>query len=150
MESRSIVKKYQVSLVGALSFMLVSSVSMASFANVEVDDDKIAEVGIDGICQINADAMLTEMLYLNEDNKTTTIDDKEYEKLIIGENQLEPYLIDIDGSDSIDGFGSKLYAFDMSAWGEKYHNGFVVRFSNMICKNGVDYDVIIQENKKYN
>ena len=36
------------------------------------------------------------------------------------------YLIDIDGSDSIDGFGSKLYAFDMSAWGEKYHNGFVV------------------------
>ena len=46
MESRSIVKKYQVSLVGALSFMLVSSVSMASFANVEIDDDKIAEVGM--------------------------------------------------------------------------------------------------------
>lgn len=72
MESRSIVKKYQVSLVGALSFMLVSSVSMASFANVEIDDDKIAEVGIDGISQINAEAMLTEMLYPNED-------DREYE-----------------------------------------------------------------------
>lgn len=97
--------------------------------------------------EVISDTKEIKEVYVNVDNIVEEITDEEYEKLDlykIPTNDLKS--ANIDEKITIEGLGHETYTFNMNSIYGKDHNGFTVRTSEMYCKGGVDYRVIIQEN----
>lgn len=103
-------------------------------------------VGVDKN-EVISDTKEIKEVYVNVDNRVEEIKDEEYEKLDLYEiptNGLRS--ANIDEKITIEGLDHETYTFNMNSIFGKDHNGFTVRMSEMYCKGGVDYRVIIQEN----
>ena len=97
--------------------------------------------------EVISDTKEIKEVYVNVDNVVEEITDEEYEKLDlykIPTNDLRS--ANIDEKRSLAGTSSDFYTFNMNSIFGKDHNGFTVRMSDMYCKGGVDYRIVIKEN----
>lgn len=141
-ERMRVMTKYKLSLSGIITFILVFMLSMTAFANIEIEDEN----------QVVSSAEPVDKAVLNEDNRVEIIDEEEYQNLELKDNLLQNQIslnsVDLDTSDSIEGEESKSYKFNMSSWNTYEHDGFTVRLSNMKCRGGVEYNIVIKENNR--
>ena len=75
------------------------------------------------------------------------IRDEEYENLDLYEiptNGLRS--ANIDEKIIIEGLDYSTYTFNMTSVSGRDHNGFTIRTSEMYCRGGVDYRIVIKEN----
>ncbi|ETT12653.1 hypothetical protein HMPREF1497_2070 [Fusobacterium sp. CM21] len=62
------------------------------------------------------------------------------------QEEIAPYIVDINAKETLDGLSHKTYSFNMSSWTSANHDGFTVKLSNMSSKGGLRYEIIIKEN----
>lgn len=97
--------------------------------------------------EVISDTKGIEEVYVNVDNRFKEITDEEYEKLDLYEiptNGLRS--ANIDENRKLAGASSDFYTFNMNSIFGKDHNGFTIRTSEMYCRGGVDYRIVIKEN----
>lgn len=97
--------------------------------------------------QVISDTEGIKEVYVNVDNRVEEIRDGEYKKLDLYEiptNGLRS--ANIDEKRTLAGASSDFYTFNMSSLFGKNHNGFTIRTSEMYCRGGVDYRIVIKEN----
>ena len=132
-----IMRKWKKSFAGVMSFVMVAAISTTAFA--EVKRSEASPV-------MTSEAPAVREFVQNE--QVEVITDGQYGTLELGEIKLlnELRIADVDESVTLSGLSNKEYSFNMSSWTEPNHNGFVIKLSDMSCKSGVDYKIIIQEN----
>ena len=103
-------------------------------------------VGVDKN-EVISDTKEIKEVYVNVDNRVEEIRDEEYDNLDLDEIPINGLRsANIDEKITIEGLDHETYTFNMNSIFGKHHNGFTVRMSDMYCRGGVDYTVIIQEN----
>lgn len=136
MERMIIMKKWKRSLVGVIAFMTVFVMSTTVFADFKNIEDN----------QVVSSEAPSEALHI-ESERVKVITDEEYSKFTLGEIPLaETRAANIDEKVTLDGLEHKSYKFNMSSWKEANHDGFTVKMSDMSCRGGLNYAVIIKEN----
>lgn len=135
-ERMIVMKKWRRRLSGVFAFVLVMTLSVTVFADVRVaEKDQI--VSSESSTQIE----------INKDDRVKEITNEEYNDLNLGEIQLEKTRVaNVDDSTTLSGLDHKSYKFNMASWTEPNHDGFTVKTSEMSCRGGVDYAIMIKEN----
>lgn len=103
-------------------------------------------VGVDEN-EVISDTKEIKEVYVNVDNRVEEIRDEEYDNLDLYEiptNGLRS--ANIDENRKLAGASSDFYTFNMNSIFGKDHNGFTIRTSEMYCRDGVDYRIVIKEN----
>lgn len=137
LERMRVMKHNKVTFSGIISLVLVCMVSATSFANVRAfEDGRVTCTGV----SVKRDYSM------NQDNRVRRMNNTEYTQKV-GEKSFLPMLksINLRQSESLDGYQSEIYSFDMSSKNTAMHNGFAVKISNVSCRGGIDYEIIIQE-----
>lgn len=133
-----IMKNYKKKFSGICIFIMTVVLSTAIFAEVRPDD--ITEVKVVG------DEQYYEGI---ESERVKIITNEEYEKLNLGElKQTKLRSVNLDNLEELDGLDHKLYKFNMMSFTGRDHNGFIIKLSNFECKEGINYNLKIRENKK--
>lgn len=136
-ERMMIMRKWKKSIVGVMSFVVVALMSVSVFADVK-------NHGTDQIVSSEKSVIGSENSGIGRVNVIT---DEEYNQLELGEIPLNKLRIaDFDETETLTGLSNKQYSFNMKSWTEANHNGFTVKLSDMSCKSGLYYEIIIQEN----
>lgn len=133
-----VMKNYKKTLSGIFLFVLISLFSLTSFADCGKARDK-STIYIER----------SEETIVNVDNRVKEINEDEYEKMDLGEiseNQLKS--INNDRYEKLNGLDHKTYTFNMKSYSGVSHDGFSVKLSNLECKDGVSYQIIIKEADK--
>lgn len=135
-ERMIIMKKWKKGFSGICAFLLVMVLSLTAFADVKaVETDQVIS------------SEVSSNVKLNDNNRVTEITDEEYNDLTLGEISLnELRVADVDSKVTLDGLEHKSYKFNMESWTEPNHDGFTVKMSEMSCKGGLNYALIIKEN----
>lgn len=142
LERMKIMKRYKLSIIGVLSLVLVSLISVTSFANVEINKDNRTVSSVSPVEDI-------EIYEINENNRTKEITEEEYDSLKMELNsKVGLRSADISDTQTIGRYGTKEYSFDMSSNNTAYHDGFTTKISNVSCRDGANFEVIIQENTR--
>ncbi|NMW84163.1 M56 family metallopeptidase [Peptoniphilus sp. AGMB00490] len=130
-------KNWKKTMSGTFTLIFLLFLYIPVFTNaIEVDENQVIS-DTEGIKEV----------YVNVDNRVEEIRDEEYKKLDLYEiptNGLRS--ANIDEKRTLEGLDHETYTFNMSSLFGKNHNGFTIRTSEMYCRGGVDYTVIIQEN----
>ena len=130
-------KNWKKTLSGTFTLIFLLFLYIPVFTNaVEVDENKVIS-DTEGIKEV----------YVNVDNRVEEITDEEYKKLDLYEiptNGLRS--ANIDEKRTLAGAYSDFYTFNMTSISGRDHNGFTLRTSEMYCKGGIYYTVIIKEN----
>lgn len=130
-------KNWKKTLSGTFTLIFLLFLYIPVFTNaVEVDENKVIS-DTEGIKEV----------YVNVDNKVEEITDEEYENLDLYDiptNGLRS--ANIDEKRTLAGAYSDFYTFNMTSISGRDHNGFTLRTSEMYCKGGIYYTVIIKEN----
>lgn len=137
-ERMIIMRKWKKSLAGVMSFVMVALMSTTVFADVK--NGHINQV-------VSSEKPVTISESANSD-RVKVITDSEYRALKLGD-RIPLHMLriaDFDESETLEGLSNKKYSFNMSSWWEANHNGFTVKLSDMSCKSGLNYEIIIQEN----
>lgn len=135
-ERMVIMKKWKRTFSGVCAFILVMVLSSTAFADVKVVEKE----------QVIANEVSSDIKF-NNDNRVTEITDEEYKNLTLGEIPLnELRAAKVDSKVTLGGLGHKSYKFNMESWTEPNHDGFTVKMSDMSCKGGLNYKIIIKEN----
>lgn len=135
-ERMIVMKKWRRRLSGVFAFVLVMTLSVTVFADVRVAEKE----------QIVSSESSTQ-IEINKDDRVKEITDEEYNALNLGEIQLEKTRVaNVDDSTTLSGLDHKSYKFNMTSWTEPNHDGFTVKTSEMSCRGGVDYAIMIKEN----
>lgn len=131
------IKSWKKTMSGTFTLVFLLMLYIPVITNAVVVDEN----------EVISDTKEIKEVYVNVDNRVKEITDEEYEKLDLYEiptNELRS--ANIDENRKLAGASSDFYTFNMNSIYGKDHNGFAVRTSEMYCKGGVDYTVIIQEN----
>lgn len=131
-----IMKKWKQNFVGVCLFALALVLSTLPFIDVYADK---------GNRIISSEPESN--IVLNIDNRVSEITEDEYKNLKLGEihfNELRS--ADIDSKESLEGMEHKSYKFNTDSWNGTNHDGFTVKMSDLSCKGGVKYTIIIREN----
>ena len=130
-----VMKKWRRTVLGIVAFTVAVGASMTSFVEVRaIETNQVVA---------NVESSYTP---INEDNRVEEIIEKEYIELVENQEEIVPYIADINGKETLDGLSHKTYSFDMSSWTSANHDGFTVKLSNMSSKGNIDYEIIIKEN----
>ena len=130
-----VMKKWRRTVSGMVALAVAVGVSMTSFVEVRaIETNQVVA---------NVESSYT---HINEDNKVEEITEKEYRKLMEDQEEIAPYIADINAKETLDGLSHKTYSFNMSSWTSANHDGFTVKLSNMSSKGGLRYEIIIKEN----
>lgn len=130
-----VMKKWRRTVLGIVAFTVAVGASMTSFVEVRaIETNQVVA---------NVESSYTP---INEDNKVEEIIEKEYIELVENQEEIVPYIADINGKETLDGLSHKTYSFDMSSWTSANHDGFTIKMSNMSSKGGLNYEIIIKEN----
>lgn len=136
-ERMMIMKKWRKGFSGICAFLLVMVLSLTAFADVKVvEKDRV--ISSEDSSNVKLD-----------NHRVTEITDEEYNDLTLGEISLnELKVADVDSKVTLNSLEHKSYKFNMESWTEPNHNGFTVKMSEMSCKGGLHYALIIKENGK--
>ncbi len=130
-------KNWKKTLSGTFTLIFLLFLYIPVFTNaVEVDENEVIS-DTEGIKEV----------YVNVDNRVEEITDEEYENLDLYEiptNGLRS--ANIDEKRNLAGASSDFYTFNMTSISGRDHNGFTIRTSEMYCRGGVDYRIVIKEN----
>lgn len=147
-ERIKVMRKWEKSLAGVMSFAMVAIMSTTVFADVDKSVENI--VVTDEVSSIEETSLNNEDIDGTSIEQIKVITDEEYNSLELGENLLKPTLkpfsANIDESETLGGLSNKQYPFDMKSWTEANHNAFAIKITDMSCSSGVDYQIIIQKN----
>lgn len=130
-------KNWKKTMSGTFTLIFLLFLYIPVFTNaIEADENQVIS-DTEGIKEV----------YVNVDNRVEEIRDGEYKKLDLYEiptNGLRS--ANIDEKRTLAGASSDFYTFNMSSLFGKNHNGFTIRTSEMYCRGGVDYRIVIKEN----
>ena len=147
-ERIKVMKKWKKSLAGVMSFAMVAIMSTTVFADVDKSVENI--VVTDEVSSIEETSLNNEDIDGTSIEQIRVITDEEYNALELGENLLKPTLkpfsANFDESETLGGLSNKQYPFDMKSWTEANHNAFAIKITDMSCKQGIKYQVIVQKN----
>ena len=139
-----IMKKWKKSFSGVCVLVMVMALSMTVFADViiaEKDRVTVSDVIDD---EVGKEVISQDRIY--EKDKVKVISDEEYDKLTLGDIQLNGVrAANIDDKATLRGLEHKSYAFNMILWKETNHDSFTVKVNEVSCRKGVKYTIIIQE-----
>lgn len=143
-ERMIIMKKWKKSFSGVCVLVMVMALSMTVFVDViiaEKDRVIVSDVIED---KVDEEAISQDRIY--EKDKVKEISDEEYDKLTLGDIQLNGVrAANIDDKATLSGLEHKSYAFNMSSNTKKDHDSFTVKVNEVSCRKGVKYTIIIQE-----
>ena len=143
-ERMVIMKKWKKSFSGVCVLVMVMALSMTVFADViiaEKDRVTVSDIIDD---EVGEKVILQDRIY--EKDKVKGISDEEYDKLTLGDIQLNGVrAANIDDKATLSGLEHKSYAFNMILWKETNHDSFTVKVNEVSCRKGVKYTIIIQE-----
>lgn len=143
-----IMRKWKISLVGVMSFVIAALISTVVFADVDKSVENI--IVSDELSNIEDTIENNNLSEFTNGEQIRIISDEEYNSLELGESLFQseprPFLANFDKSETLGGLSNKKYSFDMKSWTEANHNSFAVKISDMSCSSGVDYQIIIQKN----
>ena len=130
-----VMKKWRRTVLGIVAFAVAVGASMTSFVEVRaIETNQVVA---------NVESSYTP---INKDNRVEEIIEKEYIELVENQEEIVPYIADINGKETLEELSHKKYKFDMSSWTSANHDGFTVKMSNMSSKGSIDYEIIIKEN----
>ena len=130
-----VMKKWRRTVLGIVAFTVAVGASMTSFVEVRaIETNQVVA---------NVESSYTP---INKDNRVEEIIEKEYIELVENQEEIVPYIADINGKETLEELSHKKYKFDMSSWTSANHDGFTVKMSNMSSKGNIDYEIIIKEN----
>ena len=130
-----VMKKWRRTVLGIVVFAVAVGASMTSFVEVRaIETNQVVA---------NVESSYTP---INKDNRVEEIIEKEYIELVENQEEIVPYIADINGKETLEELSHKKYKFDMSSWTSANHDGFTVKMSNMSSKGNIDYEIIIKEN----
>ena len=130
-----VMKKWRRTVLGIVAFAVAVGASMTSFVEVRaIETNQVVA---------NVESSYTP---INKDNRVEEIIEKEYIELVENQEEIVPYIADINGKETLEELSHKKYKFDMSSWTSANHDGFTVKMSNMSSKGNIDYEIIIKEN----
>ena len=130
-----VMKKWRRTVLGIVAFAVAVGASMTSFVEVRaIETNQVVA---------NVESSYTP---INKDNRVEEIIEKEYIELVENQEEIVPYIADINGKETLEELSHKKYKFDMSSWTSANHDGFTVKLSNMSSKGNIDYEIIIKEN----
>ena len=130
-----VMKKWRRTVLGIVAFAVAVGASMTSFVEVRaIEKNQVVA---------NVESSYTP---INKDNRVEEIIEKEYIELVENQEEIVPYIADINGKETLEELSHKKYKFDMSSWTSANHDGFTVKMSNMSSKGNIDYEIIIKEN----
>ena len=139
-----IMKKWKKSFSGVCILVMVMALSMTVFADVIIaeKDRVIVSDVIDD--EVGEEVISQDRIY--EKDKVKEISDEEYDKLTLGDIQLDGVrAANIDDKVTLNGLEHKSYSFNMSSNTKKDHDSFTVKVNEVSCRKGVQYTIIIQE-----
>ena len=143
-ERMVIMKKWKKSFSGVCVLVMVMALSMTVFADViiaEKDRVTVSDVIED---DVNEEVISQDRIY--EKDKVKEISDEEYDKLTLGDIQLDGVrAANIDDRATLRDLEHKSYSFNMSSNTKKDHDSFTVKVNEVSCRKGVKYTIIIQE-----
>lgn len=144
-----IMKKWKKSFSGVCVLVLATALSMTVFVDViiaEKDRVTVIEESLDSSdIQTESDKAVSQDR-VEKNEKVKVITDEEYDKLTLGDIQLDEVRApNIDDEATLNGLEHESYKFIMSSNTKKDHNSFTIKMSDMLCKKGVKYTIIIQE-----
>lgn len=130
-----VMKKWRRTVLGIVVFAVAVGASMTSFVEARaIETNQVVA---------NVESSYTP---INKDNRVEEIIEKEYIELVENQEEIVPYIADINGKETLEELSHKKYKFDMSSWTSANHDGFTVKMSNMSSKGNIDYEIIIKEN----
>ena len=130
-----VMKKWRRTVLGIVAFAVAVGASMTSFVEVRaIETNQVVA---------NVESSYTP---INKDNRVEEIIEKEYIELVENQEEIVPYIADINAKETLEELSHKKYKFDMSSWTSANHDGFTVKMSNMSSKGNIDYEIIIKEN----
>lgn len=130
-----VMKKWRRTVLGIVAFAVAVGASMTSFVEVRaIETNQVVA---------NVESSYTP---INKDNRVEEIIEKEYIELVENQEEIVPYIADINGKETLEELSHKKYKFDMSSWTSANHDGFTIKMSNMSSKGGLNYEIIIKEN----
>lgn len=143
-ERMIIMKKWKKSFSGVCVLVMVMALSMTVFADVIIAEKD--RVTVSDVIEDKADEEVISQDRIYEKDKVKEISDEEYDKLTFGDIRLNGVrAANIDDKATLSGLEHKSYSFNMSSNTKKDHDSFTIKTSDMLCKKGVKYMIIIQE-----
>jgi len=143
-ERMVIMKKWKKSFSGVCVLVMVMALSMTVFADVIIAEKD--RVTVSDVIEDEVDEEVISQDRIYEKDKVKEISDEEYDKLTLGDIQLNGVrAANIDDKATLSGLEHKSYAFNMILWKETNHDSFTVKVNEVSCRKGVKYTIIIQE-----
>ena len=146
-ERMIIMKKWKKSFSGVCVLVIVMALSITVFADViiaEKDRVTVSDVIED---KVDEEVISQERIY--EKDKVKEISDEEYDKLTLGDIQLDGVrAANIDDKATLIDLEHKSYSFNMSSNTKKDHDSFTIKMSEMKCVDSLNYAIIIKEDGK--
>ena len=143
-ERMVIMKKWKKSFSGVCVLVMVMALSMTVFADVIIAEKD--RVTVSDVIEDEVDEEVISQDRIYEKDKVKVISDEEYDKLTFGDIRLNGVrAANIDDKATLSGLEHKSYSFNMSSNTKKDHDSFTIKTSDMLCKKGVKYMIIIQE-----
>ena len=143
-ERMVIMKKWKKSFSGVCVLVMVMALSMTVFADVIIAEKD--RVTVSDVIEDKVDEEVISQDRIYEKDKVKEISDEEYDKLTLGDIQLNGVrAANIDDKATLNGLEHKSYAFNMILWKETNHDSFTVKVNEVSCRKGVKYTIIIQE-----
>ncbi|EJP23350.1 peptidase, M56 domain protein [Peptostreptococcaceae bacterium AS15] len=146
-ERMVIMKKWKKSFSGVCVLVMVMALSMTVFADVIIAEKD--RVTVSDVIEDEVDEEVISQDRIYEKDKVKEISDEEYDKLTLGDIQLNGVrAANIDDKATLSGLEHKSYAFNMSSNTKKDHDSFTIKMSEMRCGDGLNYAIIIKEDGK--
>lgn len=146
-ERMVIMKKWKKSFSGVCVLVMVMALSMTVFADVIIAEKD--RVTVSDVIEDKVDEEVISQDRIYEKDKVKEISDEEYDKLTLGDIQLNGVrAANIDDKATLSGLEHKSYSFNMSSNTKKDHDSFTIKMSEMKCVDGLDYAIIIKEDGK--
>ncbi|MEQ3345894.1 hypothetical protein [Peptoniphilus senegalensis] len=130
-------KNWKKTMAGTFTLVFLLMLYIPVITNAVVIDEN----------EVISDTEEIKEVYVNVDNRVEEITDEEYENLDLYEiptNGLRS--ANIAEKRTLAGASSDFYTFNMTSISGRDHNGFTIRTSEMYCKGGVNYRIVIKEN----
>ncbi|WP_311531080.1 M56 family metallopeptidase [uncultured Anaerococcus sp.] len=136
-ERIEVIRNYKTTINGIIGFIIILALSMPAYASVDyIDYDMVTLVK----------GSVADYDDVNND-KIEIINDDEYQRLELGKTSINSLrAANIDNRINIGSYEKNEYKIDMNSIVEKMHSGFTIKLSDMICRGGVKYTVIVEEN----
>ena len=126
---------------------MIATLSMTVFADVIIAEKD--RVTVSDVIEDEADEEVISQDRIYEKDKVKVISDVEYDKLTLGDIQLDGVrAANIDDKVTLSDLEHKSYSFNMSSNTQKDHDSFAIKMSEMKCGDGLDYALIIKEDGK--